>query len=638
MRTRRRIPVYAVNISPDERPPLGLGMIIANLKKYLNEQGIDQLSFEPGYIIKSDDLKVKVKKHGSGIFLFSDFNWNYSLHLRLSQTIKENCKDTLILHGGPNIPADSDEAARLLRHNRHIDALCHGEWDESFGSFIKRYLSIGNFQDIPGVTCWQGDKILHQGSFQISRDINILPSPFLTGEFEEFIKMYSPEVISLETNRGCPYKCAFCCWGQALNQKIRLFSLDRVFQELEWAAKHKTAVIELNDANFGILARDVDIARYITELKAKYGYPVELVAPFAKNFPERISEIIGITRSAGLVSQAILAVQTLDPTTLEIINRKNLNLRHYDKAIKRFRNLNLPVTIEFMLGLPGSTLQSFKKDIQWACDSNSGIYAHSAIALTNSNMAARGYRQKYKIKTVEETEFSDPDFLKKWRLKSMESNQIVSTYSFTSREYIEMLGLTSILTIFYCESIARYIMSYLYNEYGISQVEFLSTIQKKSLKGYPLLFRLKNMEHSPASTIHFEGEKGVLWDIFTRNKWPVLYEELTRYIQDVYHLETDDSLKLVTDVQCFVMGYYGRPIPERRTFKHDFNAYFHDRLKGDKKKELAAYESFALEVTDPLNVCQKKVEPDYYEPHHGHIELSSPLNSLRFGQDLNELR
>ena len=47
--------------------------------------------------------------------------------------------------------------------------------------------------------------------------------------------------------------------GFGNNVQIRKFDLDRVFAEIEWCAKSKVRSI-CADANFGIFARDVDIA------------------------------------------------------------------------------------------------------------------------------------------------------------------------------------------------------------------------------------------------------------------------------------------------------------------------------------------------------------------------------------------
>ena len=68
-------------------------------------------------------------------------------------------------------------------------------------------------------------------------DLDVLPSPHLTGVFDHIVKNNSNYKfhMTLETNRGCPYQCTFCDWGSLTYNKIKKFDIDRVFAEIEWA-------------------------------------------------------------------------------------------------------------------------------------------------------------------------------------------------------------------------------------------------------------------------------------------------------------------------------------------------------------------------------------------------------------------
>ena len=80
-------------------------------------------------------------------------------------------------------------------------------------------------------------------------------------------------------------------------------SMERVLGEIEFAARHRVKLIGFCDANFGILPRDVDIARYIVQMKEQYGYPQEIGYTNAKTASPRLTEIIKLLSDGGLISQ-----------------------------------------------------------------------------------------------------------------------------------------------------------------------------------------------------------------------------------------------------------------------------------------------------------------------------------------------
>ena len=111
-------------------------------------------------------------------------------------------------------------------------------------------------------------------------DLSTVPSPYLNGMLDRFLD--DPRLAPIiETNRGCPYSCTYCCWGQATQSKVNLFPLDTVIAEIRHAAnvtKNPTGFFYIADGNFGILERDQDIARHAEFRKWLYDYDVEKAA------------------------------------------------------------------------------------------------------------------------------------------------------------------------------------------------------------------------------------------------------------------------------------------------------------------------------------------------------------------------
>src|SRR5260370_41294598 len=101
-------------------------------------------------------------------------------------------------------------------------------------------------------------------------------SPYLDGTFDELVHKGEIPAISavvLETNRGCPFACTYCDWGQATQSKVNGLPLERIERELQLIADRSVPYLYLIDANFGIRRRDERITPAIGEVSRAGGAP-----------------------------------------------------------------------------------------------------------------------------------------------------------------------------------------------------------------------------------------------------------------------------------------------------------------------------------------------------------------------------
>ena len=111
-------------------------------------------------------------------------------------------------------------------------------------------------------------------------------SPYLDGTFDDMVAAGEIAPIGaavVETNRGCPFACTFCDWGQATQARIHELPGERVTGELTWLAERGVAYLYIVDANFGIRRRDVEITRAIGELARAHGAPRFVFFHLTKN-------------------------------------------------------------------------------------------------------------------------------------------------------------------------------------------------------------------------------------------------------------------------------------------------------------------------------------------------------------------
>ena len=159
------------------------------------------------------------------------------------------------------------------------------------------------------------------GPIERIKDINNIPSPYLTGVLDEFFD--HPLVPLLETTRGCPFSCTFCADGLPEKSKIIRRNPERTKEELLYIAKRVKNNNELmiSDLNFGMYKQDLETAKMVAEIQKKYNYPTIIDTPAGKNMPERTIQVAS-TMKGWLMGGAIQSTDSdVSPRSVGFTNR-----------------------------------------------------------------------------------------------------------------------------------------------------------------------------------------------------------------------------------------------------------------------------------------------------------------------------
>jgi disulfide oxidoreductase YuzD len=194
------------------------------------------------------------------------------------------------------------------------------------------------------------------------KDLSILPSPYLSGLFTEIMeKEKIPKIRAvLETNRGCPFLCTFCDWGDLAYNKVGKFPLEKVMAEIKWFSDNKIKLVNIADANIGMFKdRDESILKEIVKLQLETGYPKVLDGAWYKNAHDRVLDLAKITTAIPNNKSYTLSVQTLNPKTSEAIKRKNIPTEKMIELLSDADKAGVRSYTEFILGLPFETTESW---------------------------------------------------------------------------------------------------------------------------------------------------------------------------------------------------------------------------------------------------------------------------------------
>lgn len=321
------------------------------------------------------------------ILAFSVFGWNLYRFAAVAEVYRQLRPDGWIVMGGTHV---ANQAERLCRLFPAIDVVANGEGEFIFRDILQAYLGglhKNELDHIPGISFQRDGRVITTPERARIANLDDIPSPFLEGilPYRDKYGKAIYAVVLLETNRGCPYKCAFCYWGGAIGQKVRAFSRDRLREEINLFAHERVESIALCDANLGMLPGDETFIDDVIRVKERYGYPLNIESSWAKNKGERFFKIVRKMKQAGLKSSFTLALQSLEEKALENMHRQNMKLNEYEDLASWMRKEGLDIYAELIWGLPGETAETFIEGYDRISEHVSKIAIYPHLILPNTD-------------------------------------------------------------------------------------------------------------------------------------------------------------------------------------------------------------------------------------------------------------
>ena len=284
----------------------------------------------------------------------SNYGWNEQINLHMGRYLRGKYPDLLMVAGGPNIDPDPEPITAFIRHHDYLNFIIEGGGEEAFCELMQWWRDGGRDTGGDAGELPRNLHFLEEGSLRstparkLEKIITNIPSPYLNGYLDEFLEMGM--IPMFETNRGCPFHCTFCVWGVASLDLVRRMDEDTVLREIEYVSEKSMATKWIFcDANFGILKRDVDLARAIKQANEKKGRPLSCQLWTAKNVTERNLEIGEIL---GDMISPVMAVQSLADEVLEHIKRSNISTDTYVQFQQAFHRMGSRTYSDLIVPLP----------------------------------------------------------------------------------------------------------------------------------------------------------------------------------------------------------------------------------------------------------------------------------------------
>jgi len=428
----------------------------------------------------------KAKENPPDVVGLSIYFWNKAISQYAVKRLRQMFgKKVIIVVGGPSIDSNLREQYNFLTDDfPEADAAVINEGELGFYNLIKNILGDPQniFKDpIDGLSFLRGNTVVSGKPVGLTLDLKTMGSPYLSGLMDEFMNSdYQPLI---QTSRFCPYTCAFCVSGKNRG-KLRGYPIEQIEEELKYVSKryadrpHHT--MYMVDENFGILKRDVEIAKILKKCKEDIGYPQSVFFYNDKRFTGTSREVLEILKDMSQYG-VTLALQTENPEALKAINRINVTEKEIDSAITWAKGIGLDTSTELIFGMPHDTRDNFvnllNRSIERGFDN---VLIHNLLLMDGIEMNRKTYREKYNYKTKFRSNTTHYG-MHEGTFFSEHEETPVSSHSFSNKDFWDVRGLNFMFYATFNLKFQKWFFQFI-RHLGIPLSEFYSCLMKPDLK------------------------------------------------------------------------------------------------------------------------------------------------------------
>jgi radical SAM superfamily enzyme YgiQ (UPF0313 family) len=298
--------------------------------------------------------------------------WNIERTLRLLRLLKRRLPTLKVVIGGPDIaaahpllPTTRDRRSEVGSRRSEIrpstsdlrfpaDALVVGEGEAVFPAVL-RFFRTGRAPNFSGVA-WraEGGAFTEGARKRPAKPLHdLLPAPeHPVNRPDAFGMAY------LETNRGCPMRCAFCCYNLRRSTTTCL-PPEEVATRIRILRERGAKEIRLTDPTFNAHPRFDEILEVMTRANRDRS-----IAFFVEIRADTLTDDQARRLAEAGVAEAEVGIQSTDPAVLKIIHRP-LRADRVLRGIEALLRHGIKPTLDFMYGLPAQDEHDIGRSLDW---------------------------------------------------------------------------------------------------------------------------------------------------------------------------------------------------------------------------------------------------------------------------------
>jgi radical SAM superfamily enzyme YgiQ (UPF0313 family) len=302
---------------------------------------------------------------------FSLFLWNSARSLALAAKVSELLPEAAVVVGGPEVTRDNPWCVAAPG----VDVGVVGEGEETLVELARWCTGEGpaELERIPGLALparsrrtlpLAGEDLVHATPARPALDLASLPSPYLTGAIalDGDDRGAAPRIfdrtLSVETLRGCPFKCSFCYYYKQF-AKTNAFPRGWLAAHFEHAREHGARELFFLDPTLNARPHFSEFLDEVIALNERAGFELhaELVADMVD---DKIADKLERAGFKGVEC----GLQSANPTALAAVNRM-CDLERFAAGVTRMDRRGIVVKTDLIIGLPQDDEASARRSIEW---------------------------------------------------------------------------------------------------------------------------------------------------------------------------------------------------------------------------------------------------------------------------------
>jgi len=300
--------------------------------------------------------------------------WNIERTLHLLTLIKKRLSSLRIVIGGPDIAVNhpllrdvGDQRSKIRPPTSAprcpADVLVIGEGEPVFPDVL-RFFRTGRAPNFCGVS-WRTDS----GTFaEGTRKRPVKPLQELLPAPDHPINR--PDAFGmayLETNRGCPMRCAFCCYNLRRSTTTSL-PPDEVALRIRILRQRGAKEIRLIDPTFNAHPHFDQILDAMTRENRDRS-----IAFFVEIRADTLTDEQAQRLATAGVAEAEVGIQSTDPNVLKILHRP-LRADRVLRGIEALLRHGIKPTLDFMYALPAQDENDIQRSLEWLAHFGDAIH------------------------------------------------------------------------------------------------------------------------------------------------------------------------------------------------------------------------------------------------------------------------